>query len=358
MASVERYDTENQVWDSVAPVKIARSALSLTVLDGKLYAMGGFDGHSFLSIVEIYDPIQDKWEESTPLSSGRSGHASAVIYQPSCVNQYMDCVEDQINRSKKPPNDDDTKPGPSNPSGASASKGPTQATGSSGHLHAFSGNRCDHCENENTIENQEDPGITKHKENFSSKYEQQCRNAIHCLLQMDHKEKQMKCEDQSGSHHLADNGAMCSPIDENARMEVSDEETNDYDSFVTDNPKKLRRKESSDAMEINENSCLESENSNSVDSSSSLNAVPGIRNRPISRCSDANQCSLSRLKNKVRQNIRDFVAWSVSQSPQAIPQDTNSNNNLTSITNDANANASPDERQQNCDLLQKYYKCN
>lgn len=39
LASVERYDTENQVWDSVAPIKIARSALSLTVLDGKLYGI-------------------------------------------------------------------------------------------------------------------------------------------------------------------------------------------------------------------------------------------------------------------------------------------------------------------------------
>lgn len=58
------------------PIKISRSALSLTVLDGKLYAMGGFDGQSFLSLVEVYDPIQDKWEEGTALTSGRSGHAS------------------------------------------------------------------------------------------------------------------------------------------------------------------------------------------------------------------------------------------------------------------------------------------
>lgn len=38
--SVERYDTERDIWEHVSNVTIARSALSVTVLDGKLYAMG------------------------------------------------------------------------------------------------------------------------------------------------------------------------------------------------------------------------------------------------------------------------------------------------------------------------------
>lgn len=86
LSSVERYDTENNVWTIVAPIKVARSALSLTVLDEKLYAMGGFDGHNFVAIVEVYDSKLNKWEDGTPLTSGRSGHASAVIYQPSCAS--------------------------------------------------------------------------------------------------------------------------------------------------------------------------------------------------------------------------------------------------------------------------------
>lgn len=40
LASVERYDTERDTWELVAPVHVARSALSLTVLDNKLYALG------------------------------------------------------------------------------------------------------------------------------------------------------------------------------------------------------------------------------------------------------------------------------------------------------------------------------
>lgn len=40
LSSVERYDTEHDTWEEVTPMRSARSALSLTVLDNKLYAMG------------------------------------------------------------------------------------------------------------------------------------------------------------------------------------------------------------------------------------------------------------------------------------------------------------------------------
>ncbi|GLG97930.1 Kelch-like ECH-associated protein 1 [Gryllus bimaculatus] len=86
LSSVERYDTEKNTWQSVADLKFARSALSVTVLDGKLYAMGGYDGQSFVSTVEVYDPGSDAWEEGQPLTSGRSGHASAVSYQPCLIH--------------------------------------------------------------------------------------------------------------------------------------------------------------------------------------------------------------------------------------------------------------------------------
>ncbi|XP_012227641.2 kelch-like ECH-associated protein 1B [Linepithema humile] len=78
--SVERYDTERDTWENVSSVSTARSALSVTVLDSKLYAMGGYDGTTFVSIVEIYDPTKDQWTEGVPMTSGRSGHASAVSY--------------------------------------------------------------------------------------------------------------------------------------------------------------------------------------------------------------------------------------------------------------------------------------
>lgn len=69
----------------MAPLKVARSALSLTALDGKLWAMGGYDGANFSTVVEVYDPMRNVWSDGVPLTSGRSGHAAAVIYQPSNI---------------------------------------------------------------------------------------------------------------------------------------------------------------------------------------------------------------------------------------------------------------------------------
>ena len=37
----------------------------------------------------MYNPIEDVWEDGIPLTSGRSGLASAVIYQPSCSQHYF-----------------------------------------------------------------------------------------------------------------------------------------------------------------------------------------------------------------------------------------------------------------------------
>ncbi len=39
--SFERYDTEKDVWALLTPMSTARSALTLAVLEKKIYAMGG-----------------------------------------------------------------------------------------------------------------------------------------------------------------------------------------------------------------------------------------------------------------------------------------------------------------------------
>lgn len=96
LTSVERYDTERQEWEFVAPIQTGRSAFSLTALDGKLYAMGGYDGTECSKVVEIYDPVTNEWTYGTELTSGRSGHAAAVIYQPCSVTSLGDCHEAQM----------------------------------------------------------------------------------------------------------------------------------------------------------------------------------------------------------------------------------------------------------------------
>lgn len=48
--------------------------------------IGGYDGTNFLDIVEIYDPAKDKWELGVPMTSGRSGHTSAVLYHQCSIH--------------------------------------------------------------------------------------------------------------------------------------------------------------------------------------------------------------------------------------------------------------------------------
>lgn len=152
LSSVERYDTENQIWEHIAPIKIARSALSLTSLDGKLYAIGGFDGTNFLSIVEVYDPKTNTWEQGTPLSSGRSGHASAVIYQPSCVNNFMDCIEEEgPNRDGSGSGNNDNRSDDSSIDQPGSSRTDRTAGGNTSHVNfhtSFGSSGCRNCENE------------------------------------------------------------------------------------------------------------------------------------------------------------------------------------------------------------------
>lgn len=42
LSSMERYDAERDVWVALSPMPTARSALTLAILAGHIYAMGGF----------------------------------------------------------------------------------------------------------------------------------------------------------------------------------------------------------------------------------------------------------------------------------------------------------------------------
>ena len=53
-------------------MKTKRCRLGLSGLNGKLYAAGGYDSLNFLSSVERYDPIEDKWDNVSPMIVKRS----------------------------------------------------------------------------------------------------------------------------------------------------------------------------------------------------------------------------------------------------------------------------------------------
>jgi N-acetylneuraminic acid mutarotase len=66
-------------WTTGAPVPTPRSEISGTVLDGKIYIVGGFDdgGHNTRTI-EVYDPVLDEWTQVTPLPQPLDHTAAAA----------------------------------------------------------------------------------------------------------------------------------------------------------------------------------------------------------------------------------------------------------------------------------------
>ena len=76
--SVERHDPATNAWEAVAPLTLARFGAGVAALEGKLYAVGGrtseeddeteVDSHS----VERFDPASNAWEEVAPMATARA----------------------------------------------------------------------------------------------------------------------------------------------------------------------------------------------------------------------------------------------------------------------------------------------
>jgi N-acetylneuraminic acid mutarotase len=78
VATVYAYDPATDTWAERAPMPTARGALSVTVHDRKLYAIGGYDRNANSAAVEVYDPERDTWAARAPLPTPRDHLASAT----------------------------------------------------------------------------------------------------------------------------------------------------------------------------------------------------------------------------------------------------------------------------------------
>ena len=74
--TIERYDPETNLWETLNSANEARAGVASTVLDGKIYAIGGIS----LSSVEVYDPELDSWTFTTPLP-GVVARGAAVTFE-------------------------------------------------------------------------------------------------------------------------------------------------------------------------------------------------------------------------------------------------------------------------------------
>jgi N-acetylneuraminic acid mutarotase len=65
-------------WTVLAEMQTARSGFGVAVVDGKIYAIGGYNG-SYLAVNEMYDPVADAWLTKAPMSTPRADFGVAVV---------------------------------------------------------------------------------------------------------------------------------------------------------------------------------------------------------------------------------------------------------------------------------------
>jgi N-acetylneuraminic acid mutarotase len=78
VASVYMYDPAADAWSERAPMPTARGALAVALHEGKLYAIGGYEGRANSAAVEAYDPVQNSWTSRAPLPTPRDHLAAAA----------------------------------------------------------------------------------------------------------------------------------------------------------------------------------------------------------------------------------------------------------------------------------------
>lgn len=79
VATVYIYDPARDAWTEGASMPTARGALAVAEVDGKLFAVGGYDGTDNTAAVEVYDPTHDSWEKRAPLPIPRDHLTAATV---------------------------------------------------------------------------------------------------------------------------------------------------------------------------------------------------------------------------------------------------------------------------------------
>ena len=67
------------IWQTLAPMPTARQELATAALNGKIYAIGGFDSSGApTNIVEVYDPATNTWTSAHPIPVALHHNCAAV----------------------------------------------------------------------------------------------------------------------------------------------------------------------------------------------------------------------------------------------------------------------------------------
>jgi len=81
ISTVEEYDPVTDDWTTKSFMPTPRWGFSTSTVDGKIYAIGGAEGHagSPSKTVEEYDPATDTWTTKSPMPTARWGLSTSVV---------------------------------------------------------------------------------------------------------------------------------------------------------------------------------------------------------------------------------------------------------------------------------------
>ncbi|XP_045214051.2 kelch-like protein 3 [Mercenaria mercenaria] len=77
--SMWRFDQNLDTWMEMVPMNMARSELGMAMLDGHVYAIGGWDGSSRLDSVERYNPVLNTWSFIPPMKIALTSPAVVAL---------------------------------------------------------------------------------------------------------------------------------------------------------------------------------------------------------------------------------------------------------------------------------------
>ena len=92
--TVDVYDPMKNVWSSAPSMEARRSTLGVAVLDGRIMAVGGFDGSTGLNSCEAFDPKSGEWRMVRFLLSD-------TMKSPASVSYALANVQDEIQDAER-----------------------------------------------------------------------------------------------------------------------------------------------------------------------------------------------------------------------------------------------------------------
>jgi hypothetical protein len=109
----EEYDPATDMWTYRAPMPTPRSRFGIAVVDNKIYCIGGWTDDNETAVNEVYDPQTDTWENRTSIPTPRADMTANTVdgkiyviggYPSTNVNEVYDTETDTWTTETSIPN--------------------------------------------------------------------------------------------------------------------------------------------------------------------------------------------------------------------------------------------------------------